>query len=241
MRAVGTSHLRGCSVKLAGYPARLAEVPITLASGGVRSVRLWEVEDLERVVDRDALLREPGGIDPPYWALAWSGAHAVARALLSGRLLVGQDVLDLGTGLGLAGLAAALAGARVTFADLAPECAAFVEASARANGLPAPDFRRIDFTSDDLGRTFDVVLAADVVYEPAHHAALARFLDLHVAPSGHALLTDRLYAATDTFFARLTALGFVDERQECEAPEMGETMRTVLHRLSRGKAGPQPR
>ena len=47
----------------------------------------------------------------PYWARPWPSAVALAAALLERPPLVaGRSVADLGSGLGLAGIAAALAG-----------------------------------------------------------------------------------------------------------------------------------
>ena len=48
----------------------------------------------------------------PYWARPWPSAVALAAALLERpELVAGKTVADLGAGLGLAGIAAALAGA----------------------------------------------------------------------------------------------------------------------------------
>lgn len=220
-------------MNIAGLGARIRQVALTSADGTSQAVRLYEVDDLERYVDVGALLGERDPVDPPYWALVWSGAEAVARALMAGPSLVGQTVLDLGAGLGLAGVAAALRGARVCFADRCPEALAYAAASAAANGLVGWDCVQLDFTSDQIARRFDRILAADVVYDRAHHAALASFLERHLAHGGSIWLTDRLYVATDAFFADMCARGFADDVEDLVVPEMGETMKTRLHRLTR--------
>lgn len=224
-------------MKLAGMDARLRTVVLDAASGQPRAVRLYEVDDLERYVDRAALLSEREPVDPPYWALVWSGAEAVARGLLGGPSLVGRSVLDLGCGLGLAGLAAALHGGRVWFADRCPEALSFAAASAAANGLSEWACVELDFTADRLERRFDVILAADVVYDRALHGALARFLESHLADGGSVWLTDRLYVETDAFFADMCARGFRDRVADVVVPEMGESMRTRLHHLYRPTPG----
>ncbi|MFN7954615.1 MAG: methyltransferase domain-containing protein [bacterium] len=219
-------------MEIAGFEARLRTVGLSDGERA-RAVRLWEVADLERYVDRDELLRAAAPAEPPYWALVWSGAEALARAVVGAAGLIGRRVLDLGAGLGLSGLAAGLAGAEVTFADLRPESLAFAAASARANGLVGWRTVLLDFTRDTLDRRFDLVLAADVVYDPLQHEALAAFLDRHVASDGAAWVTDRLYVATDAFFVRLRERGFRDAVEDLTVPEMGEAMRTRLHRLTR--------
>ncbi|KAG2488612.1 hypothetical protein HYH03_012929 [Edaphochlamys debaryana] len=74
----------------------------------------------------------------PYWARAWPSAIALAATLLRRPELVrGKVVADLGAGLGLAGLAAALAGAReVVLLDREPLALQCALLSAAASGLP---------------------------------------------------------------------------------------------------------
>ena len=50
-------------------------------------------------------------IEPPFWAFAWPGGQALARAVLDQPSLVaGKRVLDFAAGCGIAAIAAAQAG-----------------------------------------------------------------------------------------------------------------------------------
>lgn len=109
-------------------------------------------------------------LPPPYWASAWSGGQAIARFLLDRRETV-EDlrVLDLGSGSGLAGIAAALAGAAVVVGnDVDPYAAVAIAANARANGVDV-----VPLVADLLdceeclaaGPPADVVLAGDALYD----------------------------------------------------------------------------
>ena len=100
---------------------------------GAHCVRLATVPDLESLVDRDALLR--GDVEPPYWAHLWSGARALASYLTRFVPLAGARVLEIGCGLALPGVTAAVLGADVTVVDTAPAALAFASESARANGV----------------------------------------------------------------------------------------------------------
>lgn len=51
------------------------------------------------------------GLPPPYWAFAWAGGQALARYLLDNPgAIAGSSVTDVGTGSGIAAIAAARAG-----------------------------------------------------------------------------------------------------------------------------------
>src|SRR5207244_4324967 len=75
------------------------------------------------------------GVPPPYWAFAWAGGQALARYVLDHPEIVrGKQVLDIGAGSGLVGLAAAKAGAAgVLAADIDAFSCAAIRLNAAAN------------------------------------------------------------------------------------------------------------
>lgn len=74
---------------------------------------LWELQLEQWPEDREANNVKTGG-------LIWRGGEYLAGMLSSLEGLAGQRVLDLGSGTGVAGLAAAVCGADVVLADLPP-------------------------------------------------------------------------------------------------------------------------
>ena len=70
----------------------------------------------------------------PYWAELWPSGVALAR-MLSGRALRGARTLELGCGLALPSIAAALAGARVVATDWSPDALELAELNAARNGV----------------------------------------------------------------------------------------------------------
>ena len=217
---------------LAGFPAVRTELelPPTPESPG-RTLPFIVVDRLEEVIDAEALLRVESTPDPPYWTLVWIGARALAAEMLACPPPPTSRVLDLGCGLGISGVAAGLAGAHVLFADLAEPCLAFAAANARLHGLTSFETRRVDFTRDRLATTFDVILAADVVYDPAAYGPLADFLEGHLAPGGLILVTESLRADARVFLQRMAQRGFRDHTRATWLDEDGRRERTWLHRL----------
>ena len=163
---------------------------------------LWQVDDLERYVDRHALLAAVDTPEPPYWAHLWSGARVLADAVPRGRV----DAVEFGCGLGLPGLVAVLHGARVTFVDRAAAALAFVRASAAANGMTV-DTVAADVTSGAVRRAFDLVLLAEVLYARTACPPVARAIADHLAPGGLALLADGGRIDTRAFYPELAAVG----------------------------------
>eukprot|EP00850_Spirogloea_muscicola_P006325 SM000030S11334 [mRNA] locus=s30:239985:242971:+ [translate_table: standard] len=89
------------------FMPELAQAEITVAG---HRIRLIQPKDVDEVIE---MYIRQGRMDrDPYWCRLWPSAIALAEEiLLHPELVAGRKVCDLGAGLGLAGLAAAIAGA----------------------------------------------------------------------------------------------------------------------------------
>lgn len=157
-----------------------------------------------RVADPDAVLDEicrqetlaQQGIKPkrqlrmPYWAAVWESALGAATFLLERDAtdpIAGRRTLDLGCGMGLAGMAMAAIGAKVTLVDIETAALLF----AKLNTLQWPgrcDVRKCDWQQDDLGATFDLIVGSDVLYEVGQWEFIEPFLRKHLAENGKVII-----------------------------------------------------
>jgi predicted nicotinamide N-methyase len=113
----------------------------------------------------------------PYWSVLWRSGVALARELDSVELR-GLRVVELGCGLAVPSLAAARAGAAVLATDSCAEALVLAIRNADANDVRI-ETATVDWAEPDdlLGRApFDLVLAADVLYERASVAPLLSLL-----------------------------------------------------------------
>lgn len=134
-------------------PPLVPEIKLHLAE---ESVPIWQKTEEE--------LGEMN-VPPPFWAFAWAGGQALARYLLDNPdVCQGRSVLDLGTGSGLTGIAAAKTGAsRVLAADIDALALCAANLNAGVNGVS------LAVTAEDLLAKppvqFGVVLVGDLFYE----------------------------------------------------------------------------
>lgn len=113
----------------------------------------------------------------PYWAVLWRSGVALAREL-DGAVLRGRRVVELGCGLAVPSLAAARAGADVLATDGDAEALELVARNAGENGVQV-DTAVVDWAQADAlaeSGPFDLVLAADVLYERPSVALLLALL-----------------------------------------------------------------
>jgi len=171
-------------------------------------VRVLRPRDSEALLDDEAFERDEF---LPYWADIWPSALELAEHVAE-RPMPGARVLELGTGLGLPAIAAALGGAEVLATDWSQDALAFCAENARRNGAavrtarwdwgrPAPDEKK---GPDPFFSSFDLVLAADVLYEQRNVDQLLALLPTLV-DDGEVWLTDP---------QRIPAMRFVREAAE---------------------------
>jgi predicted nicotinamide N-methyase len=120
---------------------------------------------------------------PPFWAFVWAGGQALARFILDHPAEVrGATVLDQAAGSGIAGIAAAKAGAaHVTAADVDPAAAAAIRRNATANGVAV---------HPGDGAEADVVLAGDAFYSAPVAVRMADVLRGHARRGARILVGD---------------------------------------------------
>jgi predicted nicotinamide N-methyase len=175
----------GPAVRAAARSRRCAGRPVRLAP---RVLNLVE-EEVEAGALRLSILRPPSAdelIDDaafdeeeflPYWAELWPSGLSLARHV-AGLDLEGSRVLELGCGLGLPSLAAALRGAHVLATDWAEDAIELLRRNAERNGASLRTARVRWSEPEPLLRAapWDLVLGADLLYEARNADQLAELL-----------------------------------------------------------------
>ena len=185
---------------------------------GSQQLALLRVKDLERWVDREALLRDETE-EPPYWAYLWTGALTLARYVEEHIDCRDLSVLDLGCGLGVTGIIASLKGGHVTFADKEPPAVAFAMMNAQMNNCPLFAARTLDFICDTLDTQFSLILGAEILYDRPTFPALVAFLQHHLTPQGRAVFADARRTNTEEFYCQLDNAGLQWTREEIQERE----------------------
>ena len=175
----------------------------------------------------------------PYWGIIWPAARSFAEFLMMQHPVPPrQQVLELGCGVGLVGLAALSRGYSVTFSDVVPLAVEIALSNARSNGFDQVKGNCFDWLRPPSTK-FDLVLGSDVLYETHSHGPLLNTLATALLPSGEAWIADTGRQAAENFLATADAAGFgVEVLSECGRvlPEPGlgtfriyRLQRTVSH------------
>lgn len=173
----------------------------------------------------------------PYWADVWPSALALAERVAE-EAGAGKRFLELGCGAGFVCAVAARAGFDVLATDYYAEALEFAWLNARRNDLPGPATRVVDWRNfpDDLGR-FDLVAAADVLYEREYPALVAEAFLRTLAPGGLGLVADPGRRGAEPFAEECRRRGFAFRRLSQAPHHNGSVQHTVdLYDLRRESA-----
>ncbi|MCA9631734.1 MAG: methyltransferase [Myxococcales bacterium] len=162
-------------------PHTCPELPMLLATPGTP---LWRASEAELLA---------WGCPEPYWAFAWPGGQALARAILDAPALVaGLEVLDFGGGGGVASLAALRAGARrVVLSELDPWAKIALELNLELDSTRSPgdvEVRLEDLIDRDVEQ--QLILVGDVLYESSLAKRVLSWLRRQAARGVRVLIGD---------------------------------------------------
>lgn len=211
-------------------------VPTTVVVGDL-VLELLRPPSAEDLIDEDAY-----AVDErlPYWAELWPSARVLAQDLAV-TLLAGRRVLELGCGLGLPSIVALARGATVLATDWYPEALSFARENAQAaTGRDLPTMH-VDWRSppDELlaMAPFDLVVAADVLYEERNVSALADLLPRLSGTSTEIRIADPRRPHAALLWPLLDAHGWTHIKEDITLDaHIDETGPVIhLHRLETAK------
>jgi predicted nicotinamide N-methyase len=189
------------------------------------ALRIAEVERVDDMVSQvypDAVTDHG---DAPVWMITWPAALALAEHVVD-EGIDGARVLELGCGTAAPGIAARLAGARVTCTDHDPLALALARHNAQLNGCEDIAFGTLDWFHPSLEGRFDVVVGSEIVYFEKTFPALLAVLARYAAPGGRILLADQGRPQMETFL-RLCARACLQPRLSGRTVHLSEESRRI--------------
>ncbi len=152
------------------------------------------------------------GVSPSSWSLfglIWASEEALAR-IMETYDVANLRVLEVGCGVGLASMVLSHREADITATDHHPEAENQLSWNVGLNeGAPIPFFRA---GWSDEGDTpegqFDLIIAADVLYEPNHPEMLATFITDHARADAQVIVIDPHRGNLSAFNREMQKFGF---------------------------------
>lgn len=173
----------------ASYETEIAD----LAIDG-RPFRFHVPKTIDRFID---------SVDPlrnfPLWAKIWEGSLLLASRLAARAVDPDERLIELGAGLGVAGIATAAFGHDITITEYDVHALAFLEANCIENQCHAARVCRLDWHNPELEERFDVIMGSELIYKESDFTIMrALFLKL-LNPGGEVLLAGEVRQTNKAF------------------------------------------
>ncbi len=190
-------------------------LPVTASALVQTPLRLYLLDDCDMHRPLNEAETAAAWEDVPYWLFCWASGLALAQWLFEQPQIVrGKTVLDMGAGSGVVAIAAALAGASsVVACDIDPLSCAATTLNADLNHIELEVVEQVG-----MNTVFDLVFAADVLYDSENHTMLDCFKQwgetVYVADSRVKTMPRAPYGLHD--------YQETDEREAVTLPDLGE-------------------
>jgi len=207
----------------------LAESPFSF---GDRSFLFTSVSDSYALLDRitpEEFLRDE---QMPYWAEIWPSSLALASFLCEEAQMQGVRVVELGAGVGVVSIVAAALGAAVLATDYSPEALRFIHCNALANAVGVR-VQRLDWRNVMQPGKFEMLLAADVLYERVNLLPIITAIDQLLEPGGSAYIADPRRRMAEQFLELAAENGFSVKAYTREHRGSGKPVSVNIYRLRR--------
>ncbi len=216
--------------------AKLDLVTLPIEAGGAKVV-LRKPRSAESLICDDDF---SGDERLPYWADVWPSSRALA-GVIRGQAGEQRALLELGCGVGLVSVTALRAGFHVTATDYYRDALHVTRLNAlrlAGDGDARLVTRHVDWRAlpDDLG-TFDVVCAADVLYEREYAELVAETIRRTIKPGGVVLIADPGRAALEPFREEAAKRGLVQFDALTVLVQPNEAFGDLVQRARPGAAG----
>lgn len=161
----------------------------------------------------------------PYWAYLWPASLKMAATILRRDWPAGAEVLELGAGIGLVGLAGLARGLHVTFSDYEPKAVELAQYNARRAGYSQVSGVVLDWRNP-LPKQFSWIWGCELLYEDRNHEPLLQLTRAMLAPGGTAWYVDGGRAKAERFCKLLPEFGlsyqlYDEEFQPLQVPRVG--------------------
>ncbi len=172
----------------------------------------------------------------PYWAEIWPAAIILSE-FVSGEIDIrGKNIIEIGAGVGMVSVAAACAGGNVLATDYSEEALRFIRLNAMNNGADLR-WERLDWRSIQCRDRFDILLAADVLYERVNLLPIINALGKLLTPEGCAYIADPRRRLAEQFLDLAFENEFAVQTSARSYVRDGKTIGVNIYRLSKHREG----
>ncbi len=167
---------------------------------GDRELHFLKPKTIERFINPDDPMAEF-----PMWAKFWEASVVLTQHMAGLPVDAHRRILELGSGLGVAGIVSAVMGHCITLTERNPDALNFLQANAGINGCDQIAIHYLDWFHPQLMGRFDLIVGSEIVYQDSVIEALGTLFKKHLRPHGRVVLAERVRTTETQFYERMSS------------------------------------
>lgn len=135
----------------------------------------------------------------PLWSKIWEATAVLSLHLSNIKPDPDKRWLEIGAGMGIAGIVAAKMGHKITITEYNKDAINFARANALLNNIDNVEIRELDWNQPLIEGKFDYIIASEVVYKEDDIMGLHLLFQRYLKPFGTIILAESMRRTTMTF------------------------------------------
>ena len=176
------------------------DVELTTFSVGSHQLQLFVPRKIDAFINPDDLFT-----DFPLWSKIWEATAVLANHLNTMKVNPDHRLLEIGSGMGVAGLCGNKMGHRITITEYNEDAINFARANALLNGMDPSIIAKLDWNQPMVQGKFDYIIGSEVVFKETDFPGLYFLFQKYLKPGGRIVLAEGM---------RKTSLKFIQEMEK---------------------------
>ncbi|WP_148214626.1 class I SAM-dependent methyltransferase [Desulforapulum autotrophicum] len=135
----------------------------------------------------------------PLWSKIWEATAVLSFHLSTITPDPGKRFLEIGAGMGVAGLVGAKLGHSMTITEYNTDAIKFARANAVLNNIDTVDIRELDWNNPLIEGKFDYIIGSEVVFKEKDILGLHQLFQRYLKPGGTIILAEGMRKTTMAF------------------------------------------
>ncbi len=207
------------------------ELELMPLSAGGRRLDIFTIANWDIFVNNLAQKGEEYIKEFPFWVKVWEASIVLADHLVRIGLEKEKDILEIGAGMGIAGLFLGALGHKVTITDYEEDALQLLRMNAEHNDLNCVSVKRLDWNNPQLKGKYDIICGSELIYNQASIQPIIDLFRGHLRPEGSVYLAHDLQRKCVVQFLGLVPGRFEMENVIKTMKGKDELHRFVIHTL----------
>lgn len=139
----------------------------------------------------------------PLWAKVWPATMVLADFMASEPVDAGKRILEIGAGIGIAGIAASMCGHDVTISEYNTHALEFIKANACINGCMDTPVISLDWNQPVILNRYDQIIGSEVIFRQEDFLGIQKLFLSVLKPGGQATLVSEIRKPVIEFFRQM--------------------------------------